>query len=155
MSWFLSLCNDIFILVLRLFVFSAVNLAFQLLTSKLCKFQLGLTMRNVTAGNTVKLQQAKAGKLLTHSSFNYLKRKEKHKLNQRTIKYTGRRRAQNTTGSLTPFKRYSTPICELQYVNCAIQRTSADAANQTIIHKWTLNKVSYTIITIYMVNANI
>jgi len=119
MSWFLSLCYDIFILVLRLFVFSAVNLAFQLLTSKLCKFQLGLTMRNVTAGNTVKLQQAKAGKLLTHSSFNYLKRKEKHKLNQRTIKYTGRRRAQNTTGSL-PKRKFSLAFSCIMHGNIGV-----------------------------------
>jgi len=45
-------------------------------------------------------------------------------------------------------------MCELQDVNCAIQRTGVVAANQTTIHKLTL-KVSYTKITTYMVNANI
>jgi len=46
-------------------------------------------------------------------------------------------------------------MCELQDVNCAIQRTGAVAANQTTGQKLTLNKKSYTKITTYMVNANI
>jgi len=41
-------------------------------------------------------------------------------------------------------------MCELQDVNCAIQRTGVVAANQTTIHKLTL-KVSYTKITAYMI----
>jgi len=45
--WFLSLCYEIFIVVLSLF-FAAVTSAFQLFTCKFCLQFSGLRMRNFT-----------------------------------------------------------------------------------------------------------
>jgi len=46
MFWFLSLCSDLFHLVLSLFAFSALDFAFQLFTHRLCPQIAGLKMCN-------------------------------------------------------------------------------------------------------------
>jgi len=48
MFWFLSLCSDLFVVVLSLFIFSALTLTFQLFTHKLCLQISGLRMGNFT-----------------------------------------------------------------------------------------------------------
>ena len=48
MFWFLSLYSDLFVVVLSLFIFSALTLTFQLFTHKLCLQISGLRMGNFT-----------------------------------------------------------------------------------------------------------
>jgi len=64
MFWFLSLCSDLFILVLSLFAFSALTSAFQFFSRKLCLHISGLRMRNF-AINRFPIKNSLINSLLT------------------------------------------------------------------------------------------